>query len=69
MLIEFNPYITDAFVKVIINDPLVNPFYDAAENDLGEEKAFELAKKIIIAAMTRYEININDLLIHLKEKR
>lgn len=68
MKIEFNPTITDAFVDIIIKQPVVKKIYDNICLEFGEQIAFDFVKDVMITSFTMYSFNVNDAIVHWKKK-
>jgi cell fate (sporulation/competence/biofilm development) regulator YmcA (YheA/YmcA/DUF963 family) len=64
MQISFNPRISKSFAKVILKSKRVT---DLLHDIDSLEEREEIVHQILIEGFTKYKIDINDLINHLKE--
>lgn len=63
MVIEYNPRITNKFVKVILKSEKVQ---EALRNVDSMDERERIVHEVLIAGFTKYEVNINELINFLK---
>lgn len=62
--IEYNPRITSKFADIVLKSEKVR---DVLHDIDSLDDRREIVKQILIEGFTKYKININDLINHLKE--
>lgn len=64
MQINYNPRITTKFAEVVLKSEKVK---DCLHDIDSVDQRLEIVKQILIEGFTKYKIDINDLINHLKE--
>jgi len=65
MNIKFNPRISKSFAGVVLKTDRVKEVLHDIDS---EQERLEIVHQILIEGFTRYNININELINHLKEE-
>jgi hypothetical protein len=65
MNIKFNPRISKSFASVVLKTDRVKEVLHDIDS---EQERLEIVHQILIEGFTRYNININELINHLKEE-
>lgn len=60
MTIQFNPRITGSFAELIMRDEHVRA--ELLEKGVDPKESHNLIKSVLIAGLSKYEVNINDII-------
>lgn len=63
MQLDFTPRITSKFCEVVLRSDKVSEILECVES---HEQKIDIIHQVLIEGFTRYKININDLINHLK---